>query len=362
MLALSSAQGHFRKHEPFLFGRTGPCRTSFCARPIDRSSRKARTQAEDPAGLTCGVINRAPDPDYNDAPRTVASVFHTYDNRDRRLAARREDGTVWTYAYNNRSEVTGADKSTADGALVPGMVFGYTYDGISNRLAASRGAPAATTQYTPDAVNQYDHITNPGSADLLVRSSDAVTVGFGGGTVTAEANGTFHGARISGDNDPDGLFLPMTVTSGTFSESGHVCLPAACVPPAGANPPSLYDDDGNQLDDGRWIHTWDAENRLVRMQTKSSAVAAGAPNQTIDYTYDFRSRRIGRKCVTTVGPSSATTETRYLYDGWNCVAELVPGESALVLNASYVWGLDLSNTLQGAGGVGGLLSVSLITD
>jgi len=28
-----------------------------------------------------------------------------------------------------------------------------------------------------------------------------------------------------------------------------------------------YDFDGNILSDGRWIYTWDAENRLVSMQT-----------------------------------------------------------------------------------------------
>ena len=98
------------------------------------------------------------------------------------------------------------------------------------------------------------------------------------------------------------------------------------------------------------------------MQSKSSAVAAGAPNQAIDYTYDFRSRRIGRKCVTTAGSSSTTTETRCLHDGWNCVAEFPPLETgSLKLDTPYVWPVDLSSTLQGAGGVGGLLSVRLIT-
>ncbi len=319
-----------------------------------------RTRHIDLAGRTYGVVNRAPDPDNNDAPRTVASIAHSYDNRDRRITARREDGTVWTYGYNDRSEVTSATKRTADATLVPGLLFGYSYDGMGNRLSASRGSPAATTDYEPNAVNQYTEIDHPGADDILVRSADSVTVVVGAQTINASAVDTFHGARITGDNDPDVLFLPLTVTSGTFSESGHVWLPPASFTP-------VYDDDGNQLDDGRWIHTWDAENRLVRMQTKASAVAAGAPNQTIDYTYDFRSRRIGRKCSTTVGSgenaTTTITETRYLYDDWNCVAEFSPLEpSGLKLDASYVWSLDLSNTLQGAGGVGGLLSVSQITD
>ena len=315
-----------------------------------------RTRHIDLAGRSYGVVNRAPDPDNNDASRTVASIAHAYDDSDRRITARREDGTVWTYGYNDRSEVTSAEKRAADETLVPGLVFGYDYDGIGNRLTASRGSPSATAEYTPNAVNQYSEITYPGSADILVRSADSVTVGAGGQTLNASAVDTFHGARITGDNDPDGLFLPMTITSGTFSETGHIWLPPASLTPT-------YDADGNQTDDGRWIHTWDAENRLVRMEVKASAIAAGAPNQTIDYTYDFRSRRIGRKATTTVGTTSTTTETRYLYEGWNCVAEFSPLEtSGLKLDTSYVWSLDLSGTLQGAGGVGGLLSVCLITD
>jgi RHS repeat-associated protein len=48
----------------------------------------------------------------------------------------------------------------------------------------------------------------------------------------------------------------------------------------------------------------------------------------------------------------------FLYDGFNLIAEM----NALAGNASlrtYVWGLDLSGSLQGAGGVGGLLFSTL---
>jgi RHS repeat-associated protein len=51
------------------------------------------------------------------------------------------------------------------------------------------------------------------------------------------------------------------------------------------------------------------------------------------------------------------SHTLFLYDGWNMVAEL----NALSSNAAvrtYAWGLDLSGTMQGAGGVGGLLTAT----
>ncbi len=47
------------------------------------------------------------------------------------------------------------------------------------------------------------------------------------------------------------------------------------------------------------------------------------------------------------------TEKLFVYDGWNLIQEL---DGAGVVEKSYVWGLDLSQTIQGAGGVGGLLA------
>jgi RHS repeat-associated protein len=54
-----------------------------------------------------------------------------------------------------------------------------------------------------------------------------------------------------------------------------------------------------------------------------------------------------------------TVETgTYLYDGWNNIRELTHSQTHTLTN-SYIWGLDLSGTLQGAGGIGGLLAASL---
>jgi RHS repeat-associated protein len=49
---------------------------------------------------------------------------------------------------------------------------------------------------------------------------------------------------------------------------------------------------------------------------------------------------------------------RYVWDGYNIAAEIVVDEVTPSTNVTYyTWGLDLSGTLQGAGGVGGLLAV-----
>jgi RHS repeat-associated protein len=52
------------------------------------------------------------------------------------------------------------------------------------------------------------------------------------------------------------------------------------------------------------------------------------------------------------------TELRsFIYDGWNEVAEVVTTPQSTTTNL-YVWGLDLSGSLQGAGGIGGLLAAT----
>src|SRR5690349_8830709 len=80
-----------------------------------------------------------------------------------------------------------------------------------------------------------------------------------------------------------------------------------------------YDLDGNLTQDGRWTYTWDAENRLVRM----IAVTANGPQQRLDFSYDPMGRRI-RKQVwnNTAGTNTAFVDIKFLYDGWNLIAEL----------------------------------------
>jgi RHS repeat-associated protein len=50
------------------------------------------------------------------------------------------------------------------------------------------------------------------------------------------------------------------------------------------------------------------------------------------------------------------TRNKFVYDGWNLVAELNATNNAVIRR--FVWGTDLSGSMQGAGGVGGLLALN----
>src|SRR5208282_2768685 len=116
-----------------------------------------------------------------------------------------------------------------------------------------------------------------------------------------------------------------------------------------------YDADGNLLSDGRWSYAWDGENRLIGMTSLSSA-PSGSQLQ-LAFAYDYQGRRI-QKIISTNNGSAYVGEytNNYAYDGWNCIAILGP---SLNVSNTFLRGSDLSGTMQGAGGVGGLLAENI---
>ena len=113
-------------------------------------------------------------------------------------------------------------------------------------------------------------------------------------------------------------------------------------------------------------HTWDGENRLVKMVSVAWTHPAGGylanatfPAVTLEFAYDGLSRRVPKKTI-----KNGTAEMEgYLYDGWNVVmiSNLDAGNGAhLARKWSCVWRSDIGSrlyargSLQAAGGVGGL--------
>ena len=118
----------------------------------------------------------------------------------------------------------------------------------------------------------------------------------------------------------------------------------------------VHDDDGNLTDDGSKLYEWDAENRLVALRRKSDNLLIAK------YQYDYLSRRIYKE-TSSIAAQGATTHI-FTYEGWNLCAEYeasaingTTNAAITSLKRTYTWGTDLSGSLQGAGGVGGLLAV-----
>lgn len=297
------------------------------------------------------------------------SAAYAFDGANRRTRLTREGGAYWDYAYDALGQLTGAEKFSAAHAPVPGQAFAFAYDDIGNRETATTNGRVAT--YSPDLLNRYSERSVPGAVDVAgeARADAIVTVNQ---QPAQRLGGLFHAAVVA-DNSAAPNYVETTVVGvknlvGPNDEDAVTQVTRRAFL---AKTPEVFahDADGNLTADGRWSYQWDAENRLIAMETLPAVAAPAGPlpaneRRRLEFAYDGLGRRI-RKVVKIWNGAAyvAASDTRSLYDGWNLVAELdyttLPAPGAVL--RTHVWGLDISGSSQGAGGVGGLLWTSLST-
>ena len=84
--------------------------------------------------------------------------------------------------------------------------------------------------------------------------------------VTNDSSAVYQEVNVVGVYNPPGTNDPDIVST----SSGHVFV--AKTPEA-----FTYDDDGNLLSDGRFDYSWDAENRLIAVETSTNLVGTAVP-------------------------------------------------------------------------------------
>jgi RHS repeat-associated protein len=290
----------------------------------------------------------------------VTSHSYQYDSAGRRTRAALEDGSVWVYDYNDRDELTGARRYSADWSPVSGQFFGYDYDNIGNRKSAwsggdVNGANLHQTTYTANALNQYTAISNPGYEQVLgvALATNTVTVN----TTPADRKGEYFHGEMSVANGSGPCWTDTSVASGGASASGGIITPAG-------SQTLFYDADGNLTYDGLWTYEWDAENHLISMSMTNATSLPNAKRLRLDFAYDYRNRRVQKTVSTWNGSEFASPTTiLFVYDlpltdagGWNLLAELDTSLSPL---RTYTWGQDISGTIDQASGIGGLIFLTL---
>jgi RHS repeat-associated protein len=280
----------------------------------------------------------------------VSSHAYHYNSASQRDSVTLRDGSYWNYAYDSLGQVISAKRYWVGGAPVAGQQFEYTFDEIGNRTSIRTGGDTSggslrNSNYTPNTLNQYTARTQPGALDVIGSAHVSATVSING--ASAVRQGEYYWAAVGVNNSSGPVWTAITVSAtlsgSTVQRTGNAFVPAA-------TESYQHDADGNLLSDGRWNYSWDAENRLVRM----IANTAIGPQQRIDFEYDWRGRRIAKKVWNNVSGSGSPVTLKFIYDGWNLLAELDGNNNLL---RSYLWGLDLSGGLHAAGGVGGLLYV-----
>ena len=280
---------------------------------------------------------------------TPVAYSYSYNAANQRALNTTGDGSYWRYEYDALGQVTRGAKFFSDGNPVPGQQFEYVHDDIGNRTSTKaggdeRGAALRSASYTVNTLNQYSQRDVPGAVDVLglvLGPNGSPTVN----SLTPWRKGEYFRKELPVVNSSSAVWTAINVTAtGLGSVSGNVFTPKT---------PELfaYDKDGNLTNDGRWTYYWDAENRIVKQESLTSAPAGS--KLRLEFAYDAKSRRIQKLVSTNNGSAYVAQYTnRFVYDGWNPAANLNPQSAVL---QAFTWGLDLSGSLQGAGGVGGLL-------
>jgi RHS repeat-associated protein len=296
-------------------------------------------------------------------PGQDVDVAHTYDTAGR-LSGVTSGAGAFTYGY-----VT--DSPLLSGVSGPQVTTTYAYEADRDLRTEVLNKVGTTTVsrygYRSDAAGRRKDRVQEGTA-FTATTYDR----FGynpRGEVTQSKN--FTGTNPDAAADPENTALArlygydvignrLTSTVGTATARAYTSNAlnqyTAITNPA-ASP--AHDLDGNQTVTGTgWHYEWDAENRLSLARDYATSPVNGS--RKVEYTYDYRSRRIRKTESTyTAGAWAVADDRKFLYEGWNLLGEFATSGFARI--CSYTWGLDLSQTAQGAGGVGGLLAVTTVT-
>jgi RHS repeat-associated protein len=263
----------------------------------------------------------------------------------------------------------------------------YFYDGMERLVeVVPAAAPSARTVYDDVVIGTKTHAR--GRVKQTLTRPLGVTGVTALGVPTVKVNGVPPSGRPPGNGEPGGFAQWLDGLAGTagspwaeinlevsrntsgsthaasYQRSGPVFVRPSESP--------AYDVDGNLTQDGWGTYQWDGENRLKSAQMHEVGAPPQVALQRIELVYDAQGRRVAKRLLVkeTVDAAGHFTaretswrlvkEQRFWYDGWNLMLETQkrPNGEWRKLR-SYLWGQDLSGSLQGAGGVGGLLGLTV---
>ncbi len=210
------------------------------------------------------------------------------------------DGYFATKIYDQLNRLTDIKLNGAGSAAVH-----IAYDQLSRRSVLTYGNGASST-YT---FQLNDDVT--GLAEAFTGSSVTLTYGF---------NKVHQETSLSG-TDGSYLWHPATASNVIYAAASSVNeYPTV----GGVN--YSYDGNANLTGDGVWTYTFDTENHLL---------TANKTGVSASYVYDPSHRQIQK----TVG----STKTRYVYSGWQRIADY--DGTANTLQNRYVYGVGLDEPL-----------------
>ena len=300
-----------------------------------------------------------------DGPWANDTVTNGYSNRLRASLGLQQPTGIWTngFGYDSAKRLTNVT-SQAGGS-------GYAYTNVGQgglagllirKLALPNGAYITNVfdsvarlltnslRNSSDAVlDSYAYIYNPANQRTYLTRADGSYYGFvydkisqltvADSTVNAEDRGYVYDAAWNLNRRTNNGVVSTFNVDGDNQLTTEQCRDA-------------YDSNGNLITrgecQGAYSCSYDDENRLI-------SLSSGTVYRS-DFSYDGRSRLRVRTDYTWNGSSWLVSAiTRYIYDGNRVIQERNSGNTPTV---AYTRGSDLSGSLEGAGGIDGLLARS----
>ena len=280
----------------------------------------------------------------NLAQATLNAHAYAYNNASQRTRMTSTSaGNYVDYGYDALGQLTNAaGRELSGGALRAQEQWANTYDKAGN--LAQRVKNQLTETFVADANDQLTSVSSAGTLTVGGTATPAATqVSVNGQTAALYADKTFAVPNVP----LSATALTAVATDGQGHSASNTIAVSLSTPTA-----PQYDLNGNLLTDGWRTFSYDTDNQLVGIVVTN---ANGTITQT-GFVYDGKARRRIRTEATLQAGAWVTNQTfRYLYDGQRVIQERDANNTVLV---TYTRGLDLSQSLDGAGGIGGLLARS----
>jgi len=265
---------------------------------------------------------------------------HTYvsDLAGERTKQTFKDGNYVDYTYDLIGQLKTAKGKESGGASRLHEQLSYVYDTAGNLNFRTNNALIETF-----AVNNLNELTVTSRTNTVTVAGDttspATNVSVNGLASSRYADNTFAKDNLS-LIDGNNTFTAIAQNAAGLSATNQitVSLPASSA--------LVYDLNGNLRTNGVQIYDYDDENQLTTNWIPGARKS--------EFVYDaFGRRRITRDYTWQGGAWAQTNEVRYVYDGRLAIQER---DAANLPTVTYTRGLDLSGSLQGAGGSRGLLA------
>jgi RHS repeat-associated protein len=268
---------------------------------------------------------------------------YQYNDLDQRISQARLDGSQVTYVYDALGQLVGASAQEANTTPRLHEQLRYQYDAAGNLIKRTNHALVQT--FSVNNLNELTGVSRTGTftvAGAVQGVATSVTVADNGNAPQAAslyADGTFARSGVNLLSGTNTFTAVATDALGRWDTNTVTAYLPATVSLA-------YDLNGNLRTNGTRILDYDDENQLI------AVTEPGAWRSEFSYDGNLR-RRVRREYVWRGGQWVLAGEVRYIYDGLLVVQE----RNGLNLpELTYTRGLDLSGTLDGAGGIGGLLA------